>query len=53
MSIGNDHIHIFLDHRPSQSIVEIIQYLEGASLRELLEFFPYVRHVEIHLISRI
>ncbi len=31
MSIEEDHVHIFLGHRPSQSISEVIQYLKGAS----------------------
>jgi len=52
MSIEEDHVHIFLSHRPSQSIAEVIQYLKGASSRELREVFPELKgYDENHLWS--
>ena len=52
MSIEEDHVHIFLGHRPSQSIAEVIQYLKGASSRELRTVFPELKgYDENHLWS--
>ena len=52
MSIEEDHVHIFLGHRPSQSIAEVIQYLKGASSRELRKVFPELKgYDENHLWS--
>ena len=52
MSVEEDHVHIFLGHRPSQSVSEIIQYLKGASSRELRTVFPELKgYDENHLWS--
>jgi len=52
MSIEEDHVHIFLGHRPSQSIAEVIQYLKGASSRQLRKVFPELKgYDENHLWS--
>ena len=52
MSIEEDHVHIFLGHRPSQSVSEVIQCLKGASSRELRMVFPELKgYDENHLWS--
>ena len=38
--IMKDHVHLFINIRPSQSISDIIRYLKGASSRELRMVFP-------------
>ena len=43
LSVEEDHVHIFLEHRPSQSIAQVIQYLKGASSKELREVFPELK----------
>lgn len=43
LSAEEDHVHIFLEHRPSQSIAQVIQYLKGASSKELREIFPELK----------
>jgi len=52
LSVEEDHVHIFLENRPSQSISQIIQYLKGASSRELRKVFPELKgYDENHLWS--
>ena len=43
LSAEEDHVHIFLEHHPSQSIAQVIQYLKGASSRELRSVFPELK----------
>ena len=43
LSAEEDHVHIFLEHRPSQSIAQVIQYLKGSSSRELRRVFPELK----------
>ena len=54
LSVEKDHVHIFLENRPSQSISQIIQYLKGGSSRELRKVFPefYMNFEKIHSIPR-
>ncbi len=40
MEAMEDHIHLFIGLRPSQSIAQVIQYLKGGSSRELRKVFP-------------
>jgi putative transposase len=40
MEIMEDHAHLFISIRPSQSIAEVLQYLKGGSSRELRKVFP-------------
>ena len=40
MEVVEDHVHIFLEIRPSQSISQVIQCLKGISSRHLREVFP-------------
>jgi putative transposase len=40
LEIMEDHIHLFLNIRPSQSISLVIQFLKGCSSRELRLVFP-------------
>jgi putative transposase len=40
MEVMEDHIHLFIGLRPSQSIAQVIQYLKGGSSRELRRVFP-------------
>lgn len=43
LSVEEDHVHLFIENRPSQSISQIIQYLKGASSRELRKVFPELK----------
>ena len=38
--IMKDHVHLFIDIRPSQSIAKVMQYLKGGSSYELRKVFP-------------
>ena len=40
IEVMEDHIHLFIGLRPSQSIAQVIQYLKGGSSRELRKVFP-------------
>jgi putative transposase len=40
MEVMEEHIHLFVGLRPSQSIAQVIQYLKGSSSRELRMVFP-------------
>lgn len=40
MEIMEDHVHLFINIRPSQSIATIVQYLKGGSSYELRKIFP-------------
>jgi len=40
IEVMEDHIHLFIGLRPSQSIAQVIQYLKGGSSRELRKIFP-------------
>ena len=39
IEVMEDHIHLFIGLRPSQPIVQVIQYLKGGSSRELRKVF--------------
>ena len=43
MEIVEDHVHLFIGIRPSQSIAEVMQYLKGASSKELRQLFPEMK----------
>jgi putative transposase len=38
--VMEDHVHLFISIRPSQSIAEVLQYLKDGSSRELRKVFP-------------
>ena len=38
--IMEDHVHLFVSIRPSQSVSQVIQYLKGGSSFELRKVFP-------------
>jgi len=38
--IMEDHVHLFIRIRPSQSISDVLRYLKGGSSRELRRAFP-------------
>ncbi len=40
IEVMEDHIHLFIGIRPSQSIAQVMQYLKGGSSRELRMVFP-------------
>ena len=40
LEIMENHVHLFINIRPSQSIAEIMQYLKGGSSYELRKIFP-------------
>ena len=40
MEIMGDHVHLFINIRPSQSISDVVRYLKGGSSRELRKVFP-------------
>ena len=41
--IVEDHVHLFIGIRPSQSIAQVIQYLKGTSSRRLRQVFPEMK----------
>lgn len=43
MEIVEDHVHLFVGIRPSQSIAKVMQYLKGASSREMRRLFPEMK----------
>ncbi len=40
IEVMEDHIHLFIGIRPSQSIAQVMQYLKGGTSRELRKVFP-------------
>ena len=43
LQVLEDHVHLFIAIRPSQSIAQVIQYLKGVSSRELRMVFPELK----------
>jgi len=43
--VAEDHIHMFVSYRPTQSISKIMQQLKGISSRVLLTEFEYLRKI--------
>ena len=43
IEIMADHVHLFINIRPSHSIAEAIQYLKGGSSYELRKIFPIMK----------
>ena len=43
LEIVENHVHLFIDIRPTQSIAQIIQYLKGISSRYLRQVFPELK----------
>ena len=41
--IASDHVHMFIAHRPAQSVSKMVQWLKGISSRILLSEFPHLR----------
>ena len=41
--VARDHVHVFLSHRPTQDVAQIMQWLKGISSRVLLQEFPRLR----------
>jgi len=44
LTIGNDHIHLFVDITPKISITKAFQLLKGVSSRHLMKNFPDLLH---------
>ncbi|MCK5024234.1 MAG: IS200/IS605 family transposase [Thermoplasmata archaeon] len=40
LEIMEEHVHLFISIRPSQSIAKVMQYLKGGSSYELRKLFP-------------
>ena len=40
LEIMENHVHLFINIRPSQSIAKVMQYLKGSSSYELRKIFP-------------
>ncbi len=40
LEIMEEHVHLFINTRPSQSIAKVMQYLKGCSSFELRKVFP-------------
>ena len=40
LEILEEHLHLFIKIRPSQSIAKVMQYLKGGSSYELRKLFP-------------
>ena len=43
IEIMEEHVHLFINIRPSQSIAEVMQYLKGGSSYELRKLFPIMK----------
>jgi putative transposase len=43
--VAEDHVHMFVSYRPTQSISKIMQQLKGISSRVLLGEFEYLRKI--------
>jgi len=41
--VSNDHIHMHINYRPSQSISQLVKKLKGRSSRKLQQEFPDLR----------
>ena len=41
--VARDHVHVFLWHRPTQDVSQIVQCLKGISSRVMLQEFPHLR----------
>jgi putative transposase len=41
--VARDHVHVFLSHRPTQKISQIMQWLKGTSSRMLLQEYSHLR----------
>ncbi len=41
--VARDHVHVFISHRPTQSVSQMVQWLKGISSRVLLQEFPRLR----------
>jgi len=41
--VARDHVHVFVSHRPTQSVSQMVQWLKGISSRVLLQEFPRLR----------
>jgi len=48
LEVMEDHVHLFIAMRPSQSIAQIIRYLKGASSRKLRKVFPELKAYHRH-----
>ena len=43
--VAEDHVHMYVSYRPTQSISKIMQQLKGISSRVLLAEFEYLRKI--------
>ena len=43
--IAPDHVHVFVNYRPNQSVSKLVQYLKGISSRILLQEFMHLKRV--------
>ena len=43
LEVMENHVHLFISIRPSQSIAQVLQYLKGVSSRELRSAFPELK----------
>jgi len=43
LEVVEDHVHLFIGIRPSQSIAQVMQYLKGVSSKELRKVFPELK----------
>ena len=41
--VARDHVHVFVSHRPTQNVSQMMQWLKGISSRVLLQEFPHLR----------
>ena len=41
--VARDHVHVFLNYRPTQKVSQIMQWLKGISSRVILQEFPHLR----------
>ena len=48
LEVVENHVHLFIAIRPSQSIAQVLQYLKGVSSRELRKVFPELKAYHKH-----
>jgi len=41
--VARDHVHVFVSHRPTQRISQMVQWFKGISSRVILQEFPRLR----------
>ena len=41
--VARDHVHVFVSHRPTQRVSQVVQWFKGISSRVILQEFPRLK----------